>query len=226
MALLEDAWLVGAIIGVVCLLLDVLLRAERNEVLREFLAGVPLIFIPVACALLIEGRSNRPYLILGVLFLLIQFVLLQAFHRYGRDHQNIGKALGALSALFFFMLWSWKPSDPHIVIVSPKKVVHAPQKWASVVVSVSPSLASDEILQVFVHSGDLKWWPCEKAHKDETSHFVSKCPFGDDHTRSGDQFRISALYGKAPIGQWLSEPAWDAMKAPSEVEDVTFMDGK
>lgn len=223
-ALLEDTWFVAAVIGVLCLSIDAILRAKK-DVRREILGGLPLMYFPVLSALITEGRFNREYLIWGVLGLLVQFLLLQIFHRFG-EHLYVSWALGAVSTVIFLGLWFEKPRESQVTIVSPKKFVHAPLGWASVVVDVNPSVAPDENVQVFIHSGDLKWWPCESALKGDGSRFVSNCHFGNGNNRPGDQFKIGALYGKMPIDQWLSEPAWDAIKPPSDVENVTFQDGK
>lgn len=222
MTLLQDPWLVAAVIGVVCLIIDVLLRAEKDEVVREFLGGIPLIYIPVVCALLTEGRASREYVVLGVVLLLIQFLVLQAFHRYGVERRHVGTGLAVISTAVFLGLWLGKPGEPHISIVSPKKMVQAPQGWASVVVAVRPTLGSDENVQVFVRSGDEKWWPCEAPRPAEESQFVSRCPFGNGDARAGDRFRIGALYGKRAIMQWLGDPAWEALRPASDVEEITF----
>jgi hypothetical protein len=110
-----------------------------------------------------------------------------------------------------------KPVEPQITI---KREPIRSQRQA-VMVSVKPSLAPNQIMQVWVYQGDYRWYPCLTAVQRPVDNFYSAtCAFGlealKDVVCGVSKFKIGALYSQTIMEcpkDGLTDEEWHALPA-------------
>jgi hypothetical protein len=224
------------VVGLCCRALDNALKQQSEGKLHwfvELLMSLPLVYVPVDCILLAEGRGTPEYLDLaipGMIAMLVAFFIPRYLKQQGT---LVAVGLAVFSTLVFGAMLICRPTpqgptEPQLSIEVPD-LVHQRQ---AVTVKAQPPLAPGQVVHIWVKGiDDIRWWPaCDQAVRDRSlSTWTSTCKFGSPKfpAKEKGKFYIGAFFTADKIEDEpsLSDSVWKLLKTQQTVA-VTFSTGR
>jgi hypothetical protein len=209
----------AVIVGFLCLALDKYKHSTNRGF--DFLASLPLVYIPVIFILIAEGYFSKDYSVWCGVAIIAEVVVFFFLPPTNRNRFLLfGLVFFAFSTIVFSLALALRPKELTSAITTPQITIIAKDrvgKLEQIALKIEPPLKDNEVAQVWIYSVlAKKWFVCLPALQDSGFNtWSATCSFGSDASpaQDRDRFKIGAFYTTSAIREIeMSDELWHMLK--------------